>query len=103
MAMRAQSWTTEVVLVPPPPREDLVEEELDGELVLFDPRSGNTYRLNATAVAVWRECNGVSTTRAIASQLVKTYDVDFATAHDHVEQTAVRLAHSKLLAVPDSP
>ena len=97
MATRAQPWTTEVVIVPPHPRDDVLEEELDGELILFDPRSGNTYRLNETAVAVWRECNGVATTRDIATQLVQTYEVDLATALDHVEQTAVRLIQSKLL------
>jgi hypothetical protein len=95
--MRAQHWTTEATIISPPRRKDVVEEELDGELILFDPRSGNTYRLNQTASAVWRECDGRTTTREVAKQFTQAYEVDFNVAHDDVEQMVAFFAQSRLL------
>ena len=96
-AIRARHWTTDATILSPPRREDIVEEELDGELILFDPQGGDTYRLNQTAVAVWRRCNGRATTREIAERLTHMYEVEFETAHDHVEQLVTRLGQSRLL------
>lgn len=95
--MCTRHWTTDVPILPPPRRKDIVEEELDGELILFDPQGGDTYRLNRTAVAVWRRCNGRATTREIAERLTHVYEVEFETAHDHVEQLVTRFGQSRLL------
>ena len=40
--------------------EELVWEELDGEAVLVQPRTGRTWRLNAAAAALWRACDGTT-------------------------------------------
>jgi len=98
-ALRAPDWTTEATIVPPPRRTDIVEEELDGEVVLFDLRSGSTYQLNETALAVWRNCDGHVSTREIAEQLAQAYEVEFETALDHVEQLVALLGQSALLDV----
>ncbi|MFQ5810909.1 MAG: PqqD family protein [Armatimonadota bacterium] len=98
--MRAGDWATDATIVPPPRRNDVIEEELDGEAVLFDPRSGNTYRLNQTAFAVWRQCNGLASTREIAEQLTQAYEVELEAALDHVEQLVALFGQSKLLDVP---
>lgn len=96
-------WTTEPTLVLPPRRDDVVVEELDGEAVLFDPRSGNTYRLNETALAVWRSCDGRATTRDIALHLAAAYAVEFEVALDQVEQVAALFAQALLLDVRNDP
>ena len=95
---RARHWATEAKIVPPARRSDLIEEELDGEVILFDSRSGNTYRLNQTAFAVWRKCDGHRNTQQIAEQLTNAYDVNFDTALDHVEQLVARFGQSKLFS-----
>ncbi len=92
-----QTWPTEMTLVPPPGREDLLAEELDGELVLCDPRNGHVYRLNGTAAHVWRLCDGRRSTTAIAERLTDSYDVSLATALDHVEQLTALLGESHLI------
>jgi PqqD family protein of HPr-rel-A system len=95
--MHTRHWATEATILPPPRRADVIEEELDGELVLFDPQSGNTYRLNQTAVAVWRRCDGRATTGEIAEQLSRAYDVEFEAALDDVEQLVTLFGQSRLL------
>ena len=95
--MRTRHWSTDATIVSPPRRTDVVEEELDGEVILFDPRSGNTYRMNQTALAVWRSCNGRTTTREIAAQFTQKYEVEFETAHDDVEQLVAFFGQSGLL------
>jgi PqqD family protein of HPr-rel-A system len=95
--MHTRHWATDATILPPPRRDDVIEEELDGEVVLFDPRSGNTYRLNQTAAAVWRRCDGRATTREIAEQLAQAYDVESEAALDDVEQLVTLFGQSRLL------
>ena len=103
MVMRAQPWTTEAALIPPPRRADIVEERFDDELILFDPRSGSTYRLNQTATTVWRGCDGRATTRQIAEQLTQTYDVELEQALDDAEQIVAFFGQSGLFDLPSAP
>lgn len=88
--MTPAHWTSrDAEIVAPPARDDVVVEELDGELVFGDPRNGLTYHLNETAHAVWRRCDGRKTTRQIATALTGEYDVDFDRALDDTEQLLV--------------
>jgi PqqD family protein of HPr-rel-A system len=96
-AMCARHWTTEAMILSPPRRRDIIEEELDGEVILFDPQSGNTYRLNQTASAVWRRCDRPVTTRELAEELTQAYDVELETALDDVEQLVAFFGQSRLL------
>jgi len=83
-------WTSRAAdIVAPPARDDVVVEELDGELVFGDPRSGITYHLNETAYAVWRRCDGRTTMREIATALTNDYEVKFDQALDDTEQLMV--------------
>ncbi len=95
--LTVQDWPTEMTLVPPPGREDLLAEELDGELVLSDPRNGQVYRLNGTAADVWRLCDGCRSTTVIAERLTDMYEVSFDTALDHVEQITALFGESHLI------
>ena len=84
-------------IIAPARRADLNESELDGEGLLYDEGTGQTHRLNQTALAVWRLCDGQRTTREIAEALTDIYEVEFDRALDHVEQILVRLAEAGLL------
>lgn len=91
-------WTScEAQITAPARRADLSESELDGEGLLYDEATGQTHRLNQTALAVWRLCDGQRTTRDIAEVLTDAYEVEFDRALDHVEQILVRLAEAGLL------
>jgi hypothetical protein len=98
------SWVScDASIVVPRRCEDVVENELDGEAMLWDHRTGKTHRLNQTAFAVWQRCDGQTTTREMAEHLSSTYEVDFDTVLDDVEQLVLLLADSNLLertAVP---
>lgn len=42
-------------------RDDVHVEELDGEAVLYDPRTGAIHRMDAVAYSVWTACDGSRT------------------------------------------
>ncbi len=95
--MTTASWISrDARIVAPPARDDVVVEELDGELVFGDPLSGKAYHLNETAYAVWRRCDGRATTREIATALTADYDVEFDQALDDTEQLVVYFAAAGL-------
>lgn len=93
-------WTScSAAIIPPARRDDLVESELDGEGILYDESTSQTHRLNQTALAVWRLCDGQRTTHEIAEEMTAAYEVEFDRALDHVEQILIRLAEAGLLNV----
>ena len=92
-AARAYAW------VVPRRRTDLDVQELDDEAVLFDPKRGDTHRLNAIAYEVWLRCDGQSTTRQLAARLAGGYEIDFESALDDVEQLILGFAELHLVRV----
>ena len=67
-------------------RSDLTVHELDGEALLFDAVSGDTHRLNGTALFIWRECDGRQDAHQVAERLAEVYDVSPESGVEHVEQ-----------------
>ena len=68
-------------------RTDITMHELDGEALIYDPRSADTHRLNSTAYFIWRQCDGSRNTRQIAERLMDVYNVSTEAAREHVERT----------------
>jgi hypothetical protein len=68
-------------------RTDMTVHELDGEALIYDPATADTHRLNATALFIWRLCDGRRDARVIAERVVGAYDVDVEAALQHVEHT----------------
>jgi len=68
----------------PTRRRDLTVYELDGEALIFDPRTSDTHRLNATAWFIWRKCDGRRDASTIADALTSNYEVDVDAAREHV-------------------
>jgi len=96
--MMDRTWVQcDAEILAPPRREDVVEETLDNETVLFDPVSAQIHRLNETATIVWDSCDGDRTTRQIAEKMTQAYEVEFEEALDYVEQLVAWLAQSSLL------
>lgn len=84
-------------VIVPRKRDGIVQQVLDGEAVLYDQRSGCTHRMNETALAVWRTCDGHSTTLQLAERLTRDYDVLLDTALDDVEQSIAAFAREGLV------
>ncbi len=94
----APAWVSIAAdIVVPPRRLDITMCELDGEIVLSEPETGEMYYLNQTAATVWEGCDGATTTRAMAQTLVARNCVSFDEALDHVEQVVAWLAETGLL------
>ena len=87
----------------PTRREDVTVHELDGEGLVFDARSGDTHRLNTTALFIWTACDGRCEVRDLAGELMKFYDVAFDSALEHVERTLHEFQERSLLAGGERP
>lgn len=57
--------------------EDLIVEELGGELLVYDSRNDGAHSLGVTAARVWQACDGESTISSLESEL--GYDSDTVT------------------------
>ena len=90
-------WVIQEAFVVPPRRSDVREHQIDGEAVLFDPKTHEMYLLNPTALAVFRRCDGQTTMCQVAESLTKTHQVAFDSALDHVGQLVALFAASQLL------
>ncbi len=80
-------------------RPGIACEVLDGEALLFDPDTGQTHRLNRTALDIWNACDGRSATHDLAARLTADYAVSFDQSLEDVEQTIATLACAGLLTV----
>lgn len=70
-----------------PVRVDTVNvHELDGEALIFDPGTGDTHRLNETALFIWNRCDGSHGVAGIAAALAQAYEVSEDEARDHVRR-----------------
>lgn len=95
------SWYSRAAQIATPrARRDIRVQEIDGEAVVVDPRSGAAHRLNPTAYRVWRACDGHATTRQLAESLTLRYDIDFDRALDDVEAVILTLAERDLVEEP---
>jgi hypothetical protein len=74
--------------------------ELDGEIVVYDAAHEQLHRLNATAAAVWRACDGATRVDEVAREVSEEY----AGADDRIQhdvRTVVReLLGAALLELP---
>jgi len=85
----------------PARRKEVRDYQIDGEAVLFDPKTRKMYLLNQTALTVFRRCDGLTTMRQVAESLTNTYHVAMDSALDHVEHLVGVFAASSLLDVKD--
>jgi hypothetical protein len=72
-------------------------EEMDGEAVLYDPRTGAVHQFNATTFVVWKACGGMQTAEDIARELMKHGSVNAAQALRVVREAIGQLDEKELL------
>jgi PqqD family protein of HPr-rel-A system len=68
----------------------VLAEPLDDDLLLYDPRSGQAYVLNATGAYLWSLCDGSRTlcslARALAASYALAYPDALADVRDHLDE-----------------
>ena len=92
----------------PSRRADVDVHALDGEAILYDPRSGAVHRFNATTMMVWNACDGSREVAEIARALAMLSAVSADEAQAHVQRAIKDLTKRDLLmesadACPPSP
>ena len=78
-------------------KETLLAHELDGELVLYDPDRDVVHTLNATAHAIWKQCDGAHGIEDIVRELTAHYDVSPEAARGDVERVLAQLSNLQLI------
>ncbi len=77
--------------------------ELAGEAVLLDPEVGCSYNLNRTGTLVWKMLDGQHRVQEIATELSKSYEVEYEQALRDVETVLDDLRQNNLLShIPSS-
>lgn len=101
MATRTPHAKPAPSLSAPTQRENLTVYELDDEALVFDPVSSDTHRLNATALFVWRLCDGRHALDRISQALTRTYEVDPDAAREHAERILQEFLSHGLISVQE--
>jgi hypothetical protein len=85
-----------------PSRIQGVEEApLQGELMLYDPKTGRFFVLNRTMAFVWSRCDGTRSVSDIAGELLVAFaGVDAARGQADVDQALAELRTQGLIADP---
>ena len=78
---------------------ELVEQVVEGEIVVLDKASGLIHQLNSTAGTIWKACDGKADADNIAAQIAKQYDIDIESAKADVETTLKQLEQQKLVQI----
>jgi hypothetical protein len=82
-------------------RDALLAREVDGETVVLDRVKGVIHRLNPTAGAIWRLCDGSSSADMIAEEVRDAFDVELGTALRDVEAALVQFEELGLIEAVD--
>lgn len=71
--------------------------DVEREMVLFDLRSGRSYRLDSVGAAVWRHCTGAATIQEIHHAVCAELGLSIERAQDGVLSCMAQWSHDGLL------
>lgn len=80
-----------------PHAQGVMEQAVDDDLIVFDPKTERYYTLNRTAREVWELADGTRTAGDIAAVLAERYDADAAQVAPDVADIIAHLADAGLL------
>jgi PqqD family protein of HPr-rel-A system len=78
-------------------RGDLLLREIEEELLLFDPRTGEASLLNGTAAAIFELCDGLTPLAAMAEEILEVLSADPETVQADVQRIVEELARMGLI------
>jgi coenzyme PQQ synthesis protein D (PqqD) len=70
---------------------------LEGETILFDLRTGRSYRLNYVGGAIWKQCTGTATLHEIHRAVCAQLNLSHERVHDDVVSFVAQWSHDGLL------
>ena len=75
----------------------LVEQEVEGDIIVLDKAAGLIHQLNPTAGEIWRACDGQRNSDDIAALIAKQYDIDAEVAKSDVLSALQQLEEQDLI------
>ena len=75
----------------------LMENQVEDELTLYDPRSEVVHILNPTAAAVWQLADGVRKVSDISAQFAELFDMDLGEVEEDVQDILEQFQGAGLL------
>jgi hypothetical protein len=75
----------------------LIEQEVEGDIVVLDKAAGLIHQLNSTAGEIWRACDGKRSTDDIATLIAQQYDIEVNVAKADVLSALQQLEEQKLV------
>ncbi len=78
-------------------REDLIAQELEGELVMLDMQSGHYFGFDLIASAIWSRLEKPITLQMLCENLVKEYSVSFDQCLEDVSFFLEELLNKELI------
>ncbi len=85
----------------PSQRKDVFSRELDGELLLFDPVTNVTHRLNQTAAFIYLSCDGRKTLDDLVAEYQETFNVELEVSRRDVNHVLISLERLALVSSQD--
>ena len=83
-----------------PPKTNVLETEVDGDISLYDPESERVTVLNSSASDVWRLADGEHTFDEIVALLATAYGIDEDMIRQDVRQTVDEFVDARLIESP---
>ena len=77
--------------------KDLLWEEIDGEIVVYDTRKHKAHSLNSTASFVWMQCDGATSKAELANMLAQEMCIDEESSQLVLDYTLDKLNKTSLL------
>ncbi|HHT9145211.1 MAG: PqqD family protein [Candidatus Brocadiaceae bacterium] len=78
-------------------RSDLLIEEIEDEVVIYDPRTHRVHHLNPMASIIWELFEVCSSPKEIAKEIVDVLKTDSSTVEKDVQETLKQLQVKGLL------
>jgi radical SAM protein with 4Fe4S-binding SPASM domain len=78
-------------------REDIIDEIVEDETVIYDPKNHNVHHLNPVAGVIWDLCDGSHTAKEIAEEIVNVLETDHSQVEGDVTKTIEEFQSKGLL------
>ncbi len=81
----------------PKKREDIINEIVEDETVIYDPKNHNVHHLNPVAGVIWDLCDGSHTAKEIVEEIVDVLEADQSQVEGDVTKTIEEFQSKGLL------
>jgi hypothetical protein len=82
--------------------DQVVWQNIDGEVVIVDPESSTMRILNKTASLIWSLADGTRQTEGIIAEVCRVFDVDEEQARADVDEFCRELLEAGLIGISES-